>query len=199
MQQQPVAPWGEVIATDRYLGTASLKVTPPERGAARLLATPAAIRERPKLGEYRYLRFAWKKQGGAQIALQIGHDGRLGPSDPKETAPGKSFRYDACAGPLSFGSAVRLAPDAPRVWTDYTRDLYADFRRLTVPAHRGVDGLVQVVRDFDGAGIKIDDIALRRPTLDDVFLSLTGHAVERAEADEDGTSAAAPAAAGRTT
>ena len=72
-------------------------------------------------------------------------------------------------------------------------------RRLTVPAHRGVDGLVQVVRDFDGAGIKIDDIALRRPTLDDVFLSLTGHAVERAEAEEDGTSAAAPAAAGRTT
>src|SRR5436190_5024400 len=68
-------------------------------------------------------------------------------------------------------------------------------RRLTVPAHRGVDGLVQVVRDFDGAGIKIDDIALRRPTLDDVFLSLTGHAVERAEAEEDGTSAAAPAAA----
>jgi ABC-2 type transport system ATP-binding protein len=33
-----------------------------------------------------------------------------------------------------------------------------------------------VVRDLDEAGIGIDDIGLRRPTLDDVFLSLTGHA-----------------------
>ena len=40
----------------------------------------------------------------------------------------------------------------------------------------------QVVRDLDEAGIAIDDIGLRRPTLDDVFLSLTGHAAEeRAE------------------
>jgi ABC-2 type transport system ATP-binding protein len=48
-------------------------------------------------------------------------------------------------------------------------------RRLTVPAHGGAQTLVQVVRDFDEAGIHIDDIALRRPTLDDVFLALTGH------------------------
>ena len=34
---------------------------------------------------------------------------------------------------------------------------------------------MQVVRDLDEAGIGIDDIGLRRPTLDDVFLSLTGH------------------------
>lgn len=56
-------------------------------------------------------------------------------------------------------------------------------RRLTVPAHGGSARLVQVVRDLDEAGIGIDDIALRRPTLDDVFLSLTGHASEEAEAE----------------
>jgi ABC-2 type transport system ATP-binding protein len=49
-------------------------------------------------------------------------------------------------------------------------------RKLTVPAHGGAAVLVQVVRDLDEAGIGIDDIGLRRPTLDDVFLSLTGHA-----------------------
>jgi ABC-2 type transport system ATP-binding protein len=49
-------------------------------------------------------------------------------------------------------------------------------RKLTVPAHGGAARLVQVVRDLDEAGIGIDDIGLRRPTLDDVFLSLTGHA-----------------------
>jgi ABC-2 type transport system ATP-binding protein len=56
-------------------------------------------------------------------------------------------------------------------------------RKLTVAAHGGAARLVQVVRDLDEAGIGIDDIALRRPTLDDVFLSLTGHA--SAEADKE--------------
>jgi len=49
-------------------------------------------------------------------------------------------------------------------------------RKITVPAMGGAGTLVQVVRDLDEAAIVIDDIALRRPTLDDVFLSLTGHA-----------------------
>jgi ABC-2 type transport system ATP-binding protein len=58
-------------------------------------------------------------------------------------------------------------------------------RKLTVPADGGAQTLVQVVRDFDEAGIHIDDIALRRPTLDDVFLALTGHvAVDEAPAGE---------------
>ena len=39
------------------------------------------------------------------------------------------------------------------------------------------------MRALDDAGVTIDDIAIRRPTLDDVFLALTGHA---AEGSEDG-------------
>jgi len=38
------------------------------------------------------------------------------------------------------------------------------------------------VRRLDGVGI--DDIALRRPTLDDVFLALTGHTAEESEQEE---------------
>jgi ABC-2 type transport system ATP-binding protein len=63
-------------------------------------------------------------------------------------------------------------------------------RKLTVPAHGGAQTLVQVVRDFDEAGIHIDDIALRRPTLDDVFLALTGHATVEEDAPGSGGSAA---------
>jgi ABC-2 type transport system ATP-binding protein len=44
--------------------------------------------------------------------------------------------------------------------------------------------IVDAVRRLDEAGVGVDDIALRRPTLDDVFLSLTGHAAE-ADADAD--------------
>jgi ABC-2 type transport system ATP-binding protein len=57
-------------------------------------------------------------------------------------------------------------------------------RKATVPSDGGAQRLAIVIRDFDEAGIAIDDIALRRPTLDDVFLSLTGHvAAESAEQD----------------
>jgi hypothetical protein len=49
---------------------------------------------------------------------------------------------------------------------------------------------VEVVRELDEASIGIADIALRRPTLDDVFLRLTGHAaVEAPPSDEDVVSA----------
>jgi ABC-2 type transport system ATP-binding protein len=48
-------------------------------------------------------------------------------------------------------------------------------RRVTVPALGGVQRLTEVVRILGDAGIAIDDIGLRRPTLDDVFLKLTGH------------------------
>jgi ABC-2 type transport system ATP-binding protein len=60
-------------------------------------------------------------------------------------------------------------------------------RKLTVPAHGGAQTLIQIVRDLDEAGIHIDDIALRRPTLDDVFLALTGHATAEGRADEAAT------------
>jgi ABC-2 type transport system ATP-binding protein len=64
-------------------------------------------------------------------------------------------------------------------------------RKLTVPAHGGARRLVQVVRDLDEAAIPIDDIGLRRPTLDDVFLTLTGHATAEALAGaEEGAAGA---------
>jgi ABC-2 type transport system ATP-binding protein len=42
----------------------------------------------------------------------------------------------------------------------------------------GAGVLAEVVRQLDAAGIVIGDLALRRPTLDDVFMRLTGHAAE---------------------
>ncbi|TXS17787.1 MULTISPECIES: ATP-binding cassette domain-containing protein [unclassified Streptomyces] len=51
-------------------------------------------------------------------------------------------------------------------------------RKLTVPVTGGAKLLAEVIRDLDTRGVEIDDIGLRRPTLDDVFISLTGHAAE---------------------
>ncbi|NEB74067.1 ATP-binding cassette domain-containing protein [Streptomyces sp. SID14478] len=65
-------------------------------------------------------------------------------------------------------------------------------RRLTVPVSGGAKLLAEVIRELDARGIEIDDIGLRRPTLDDVFISLTGHVAEEAgEAGQDEQEAAA--------
>jgi ABC transporter DrrB family efflux protein len=47
-------------------------------------------------------------------------------------------------------------------------------RRATVPAKGGAETLVAVARGLDDAGIELDDLGLRRPSLDDVFMALTG-------------------------
>ncbi|MER7825811.1 ATP-binding cassette domain-containing protein [Streptomyces sp. NPDC096097] len=69
-------------------------------------------------------------------------------------------------------------------------------RKLTVPVSGGAKLLAEVIRELDGRGIEIDDIGLRRPTLDDVFISLTGHAAEKA-VEDNGDAPAAPGAKGR--
>jgi ABC-2 type transport system ATP-binding protein len=61
---------------------------------------------------------------------------------------------------------------------------------ITLPV--GLDGtviLTEAVRRLDTAGIALADIALRKPSLDDVFLALTGHAAEQSDVE--------PAPAGR--
>ncbi len=54
----------------------------------------------------------------------------------------------------------------------------ADTRRLSIPAPEGASSLADVVRELDAAEVQIDDLGMRRPTLDDVFLALTGRGVE---------------------
>jgi ABC-2 type transport system ATP-binding protein len=54
----------------------------------------------------------------------------------------------------------------------------AGARRLAVPVADGTDQLVDVVRALDRHCIEVDDVALRRPTLDEVFLTLTGQPLQ---------------------
>ena len=49
---------------------------------------------------------------------------------------------------------------------------------LKLPMRDGAGGIAEAVRRLDQAGAGIEDIALRRPTLDDVFIALTGRAAE---------------------
>jgi ABC-2 type transport system ATP-binding protein len=55
--------------------------------------------------------------------------------------------------------------------------------KVTVHERRGT--IVEAVRRLVDAGIGVDDLVIRRPTLDDVFLSLTGHVAEEGTGSED--------------
>jgi ABC-2 type transport system ATP-binding protein len=55
-------------------------------------------------------------------------------------------------------------------------------RLITAPVSTGSQALFEVLRELDAAGIHALDVGLKRPSLDDVFLSLTGHSAEAKEA-----------------
>jgi ABC-2 type transport system ATP-binding protein len=82
---------------------------------------------------------------------------------------------------VKVGSPDELAKAAEAMGPDATVDTVTT--RVSVPVTTGADDLVDAVRSLRAAGVTIDDIALRRPTLDDVFLTLTGHTT--ATADDD--------------
>jgi ABC-2 type transport system ATP-binding protein len=76
------------------------------------------------------------------------------------------------------GGSLDDAVVALRTVADGEPAVAADSRRVSAPVSGGSTVLVEAVRAFDTAGVRLDDLSLRRPTLDDVFLSLTGHAAE---------------------
>lgn len=51
-------------------------------------------------------------------------------------------------------------------------------RQVSAPVSTGSQALFEVLKALDSAGIQALDVGLKRPSLDDVFLSLTGHAAE---------------------
>jgi ABC-2 type transport system ATP-binding protein len=54
-------------------------------------------------------------------------------------------------------------------------------RRAEIFVDTGPKALIEALRRLDGQGIAVQDVALHRPTLDDVFLSLTGHGAKEAK------------------
>ena len=80
---------------------------------------------------------------------------------------------DRTRTPEAAAALAELGPEAPRV-DEFTGD-------IQVATGLGAQALVQAVRRLDELGIEVADLALRRPTLDEVFLTLTG-----APAEEEG-------------
>ncbi|MDP8978855.1 MAG: ATP-binding cassette domain-containing protein [Actinomycetota bacterium] len=57
---------------------------------------------------------------------------------------------------------------------------------VTLPVRGGTTVLAEAVRRLDASGVAVADLALRGPSLDDVFMALTGHAAEQGAPEGDG-------------
>jgi hypothetical protein len=103
-------------ATDVFAGKAAVRVSPFQRFHHEIKEWNFRIAEEPKAGEYRYLRFAWKKEGKGPLMLQM-----------CTKLPGRPwFRYYAGKADPPWPAKV-LGEAAPADWRVVTRDLYADF------------------------------------------------------------------------
>jgi ABC-2 type transport system ATP-binding protein len=98
----------------------------------------------------------------------------------KATVGGERLAVTVAAGQVGDAREVlsRLANGAVDV------DEHA--RQLVAPVAGGAAALLEAVRAFDERGVTILDIGVRRPTLDDVFLELTGHHAEDGQATASG-------------
>ena len=94
--------------------------------------------------------------------------GRVGGDVVEFTVPDRGLIDNATAAITKIGES------------EPTADLETGVVSLRVGS-RGSDALVEVVRSLDAAGVENRGLALRRPSLDDVFLALTGHAAEEDE------------------
>jgi ABC-2 type transport system ATP-binding protein len=118
----------------------------------------------------------------AEMIAVIDH-GRLiaeGTSDQlKDRLGGERLevRLDDGADPASAAAALApMSDDRPAIEDGLVR----------VGVRRRDGAIVEAVRRLSEAGVGVDDLALRRPTLDDVFLALTGHAAEEPGPDGSG-------------
>ena len=96
---------------------------------------------------------------------------------------GTSFYEVTPRGPEQVSQLFDILADlgATRAASDDPDESHAGDVSVTVPAPDGTEALIEIVRRTTDSGISLSDVALRTPTLDEVFLTLTG---APAEADQ---------------
>jgi hypothetical protein len=121
-------------AADVFAGARSLRVAAAQRFSPDIMGWAFPIAEKPKPGEYRYLRLAWKKLGEGPLMVQFHTRG---------DGADWHIRYHAGTDPPPWQAKV-ISTAAPVEWAVVTRDLFADFGQvpftLTGMAFTPMDG-----------------------------------------------------------
>ena len=105
-------------------------------------------------------------------------------------AEGTALELKDSSGKAAIVLTVSRAEDLPAaagLLRSHVSEVHVDegARQLTAPAE-GLRDMTRIAAVFEGSQIELDDLGLKRPSLDDVFLSLTGHRAEEvATTDEE--------------
>ena len=108
-----------------FSGTAALAVTPLQRHAPRIPGWSYRIVEKPKPGEYRYLRLAWRSIGGEGVMVELAADGSWPPA-------GRPVRRYYSGTNTTKWRARRVSKRVPAEWTVVTMDLWKDCGEFTL-------------------------------------------------------------------
>lgn len=124
-----------------FAGQSAVKITVLQRYCNFIPGWAYRITEKPKEGEYRYLRFAWKSDGLTGIMLQLHDD--------------KDWFIRYTAGANKFGWETKFVSETlPQEWTIVTVDLFKDF------GEREIHGIA--LTTFDGTAGYFDHIYFGR-------------------------------------
>jgi len=93
---------------------------------------------------------------------------------PDELKNALGSRIDLTLGDAASGDALNAAQAVLRAVTGSEPQVDPDTRRLTAAVTAGAVTLPELVRRLDAAGVEAEDVSIRRPTLDEVFLAETG-------------------------
>jgi hypothetical protein len=165
-------PWGdpgngEVEKDVVFSGETSVKITVLQRYCNFIPDWAYKIVEKPKEGEYRYLRFAWKSEALSGIMLQLHDD--------------KDWHIRYTSGANKFGWTSQTVSDKlPTEWTVVTIDLFKDF------GEREIHGIA--LTTFDGTAGYFDHIYLA-PSIEELdaidATGLAGKPLALSEADAE--------------
>jgi ABC-2 type transport system ATP-binding protein len=86
---------------------------------------------------------------------------------------------------VAQGGDLAAAARVLRPYSSGEIQIEEEHHHLLAPVTHGAQILTAVVRDLDAAQVPLDDLALRKPTLDDVFLTLTGRAASEEDQAEE--------------
>lgn len=115
----PRPPPAELTSDDWYIGPRSVRLAGP--GRFKLSWRPLTIRAQPGPGQFRQVRFAFRKLGGGRIGFEFHHN-------KEEQRPA---RYFAGTGePVGLGAKHAVPSALTDRWTEVTRDLFLDYGDL---------------------------------------------------------------------
>lgn len=117
-----------VTDKDAFKGKVSVFVTPSQSYNNMMADWKFPIREKPGAGEYRYISFAWKSDGGTGIMMQFPDNGGWGAvTTPCVEPPAVGTRRYIAGTNVTGWSGVCVSKEIPTEWTVVDRDLFADF------------------------------------------------------------------------